>query len=339
LFENHAINKTQVFLSTHSTHISSVAKISEMNVLGLNENHVDVFQPSNNLDPIECSRIERYLNATRSTLLFAKGVILVEGEAELILIPALVKKVLGVSLDELGISLISMDSAFFEHVSNLFHPDRIRKHCAIITDLDTSIEPLPDDEADDSKYQKSCRNSQKSGLLRKDKLDEYTKDNEFINAFYANHTFEVDFIGADNLIELKEVLPSIYQQKASIAKSIILLENDAVKIYGKEILRLADKVGKGWLSLLTSEKVTSQTYIPNYILDAIAFSCGCKIAPQILYKMCCYRLSNPMPIMKDKDKPIQFFTDNHVDINACIEEFEKQCPDDDLSYLIGLLDR
>lgn len=338
LFENHAINKTQVFLSTHSTHISSVAKISEMNILGLNENHVDVFQPSSNLNPIECSRIERYLNATRSTLLFAKGVILVEGEAELILIPALVKKVLGVSLDELGISLISMDSAFFEHISNLFHPERIRKHCSIITDLDVSIEPLPDDKADDNKYQKSCRNSQKSGLLRKEKLDEHTKDNDFVNAFYANHTFEVDFIGADNSIELNEVLPSIYQQKANIDKSIDLLENDAVEIYGKEILRLAEKVGKGWLSLLISEKVTSKTYIPKYILDAIAFSCGHKLAPQIIIKMCRYRLANPMPAFRDKDKPIKFFSENKMDIDACIAEFEEQCPDDDLSHLISLLD-
>lgn len=339
LFENHAINKTQVFLSTHSTQISSVAKISEVNILGLNENIVDVFQPSNNLNSTECSRIERYLNATRTTLLFAKGVILVEGEAELILIPTLVKKVLGISLDELGISLISMDSAFFEHISNLFHPDRIRKHCAIITDLDASIEPLPDDEADDDIYQKSCRNSQKSGVARKGKLDEHAKDNDYIRAFYANYTFEVDFVGADNLIELKEVLRSIYQRQASIHKSIGLLDNCEVRIYGKEILRLADKVGKGWLSLLASEKVTSQTYIPNYILDAIAFSCGHKLASQILYKMCRYRLSNPMPVMGDDDKPIQFFTDNREDINACIDEFEKQCPDDDLSYLIGLLDR
>ena len=193
LFESHSIDRTQVFLSTHSTHISSVAKISDMNILGLNENHVDVFQPSNQLTPTDCGRIERYLNATRSTLLFAKGVILVEGEAELILIPALVRNVLGVSLDELGISLISMDSAFFEHISNLFHPERIRKHCAIITDLDTSIVPLPDDEVNDSKYQRSCRNSQNSGLIRKGKLDEHTKDNDFISAFYANHTFEVTF--------------------------------------------------------------------------------------------------------------------------------------------------
>ncbi|MED7819073.1 MULTISPECIES: ATP-dependent nuclease [unclassified Francisella] len=340
LFENNAINKTQVFLSTHSTHISSVAKISEINILGLNGNYVDVFQPSKNLNPIECSRIERYLNATRSTLLFAKGVILVEGDAELILIPTLVKKVFGVSLDELGISLISMDSAFFKHVSNLFHPDRIRKNCAIITDLDASIEPLPDNENDDNKYQKSCRNSQKSGVDRKDDLDEYTKSNDYISAFYASHTFEVDFVGADKSNVLDDVLPSIYKQEASINNSKSLLKNSEVKIYGKEILRLANKVGKGWLSLLISEKVTSQTSIPRYILDAIAFSCGYKLTPQILYKMLCYRLSNnPMPVMEDKDKPIQFFTKNSVDINACIVEFEERCPDDDLFNLIKLLDQ
>lgn len=339
LFENHAVSKTQVFLSTHSTHISSVARISEMNILGLSENQVDVFQPSTNLRPVECSRIERYLNATRSTLLFAKGVILVEGEAELILIPVLVKKVLGISLDELGVSLISMDSAFFEHISNLFHPERIRKHCAIITDLDASIVPLPDDEADDDKYQSSCRKSAKSGLIRKNKLEEHTANNQFVSAFYAAYTFEVDFIGADNSIEIREVLKSIYQKKASITKSEALLESNAVEVYGKEVLRLADKVGKGWLSLLTSEKVSSQTYIPQYILEAIAFSCGYKLASQTLYKMCCYRLDNPMPITEDEEKPIQFFRDNHADIHACINEFEERCADDDLAYIIGMLDR
>lgn len=339
LFENHAINKTQVFLSTHSTHISSVAKISEMNILGLNENRVDVFQPATNLNHIECGRIERYLNATRSTLLFAKGVILVEGEAELILIPALVKRVLGVSLDELGISLISMDSAFFEHISNLFHPDRICKNCSIITDLDTSIAKLPADKAEDNEYLRSCRNSQESGVIRKNKLDKHIKNNDCIEVFYAKHTFEVDFLIADNFVEAIEVLNSIYDKQAYIDKSTALLKDANVEVYGKEILRLASKVGKGWLALLVSECVSSETFIPRYILDAIAFSCGYKLSPQVLYKMCTYRLANPMPVFDDKDKPIQFFTDNHTDINACIAEFTKQCPDDDLSHLICLLDR
>lgn len=336
LFENHSINKTQVFLSTHSTHISSVSKISEMNILGLDENRVDVFQPATGLTPIECGRIERYLNATRSTLLFAKGVILVEGEAELILIPTLVKKVLGISLDELGISLISMDSAFFEHISNLFHPSRIRKHCAIITDLDTSIATLPADKNDDDEYLRSCRNSENSGLLRKTKLDQHTANNIYLRAFYADYTFEVDFVREDNSIEIKKVLKSIYQQQANIDQSTTLLNSSNVEVYGKEILRLAEKVGKGWLSLLTSENVSSQTYIPKYILEAIAFSCGNKLAPQVIYKMCIYRLNNPMPILEDKDKPLQFFYDNKRDISACIKTFVKQCPDDDLTYLIKL---
>lgn len=337
LFENHAINKTQVFLSTHSTHISSVARISDMNILGLDENRVDVFQPSNNLNETMCSRIERYLNATRSNLLFAKGVILVEGEAELILIPALIKKVLGISLDELGISLISMDSAFFGYISNLFHKDRIRKHCSIITDSDNSIVHLPEDKNDDDDYMRSCRNSQESGISRKTKLDKYTKTNPFVAAFYAAHTFEVDFLLEDNSIEVVSILGTVYKQEASIKKSERLLKSSEIDVFGKEVLRLAEKIGKGWLALLIAEKVTSQTYIPKYILDSIAFSCGNKLATSILFKMCAHRLNQPMPVMSDEDKPIQFFTNNSTNQEACITEFVKECPDDDLSYLINLL--
>ncbi|ENM3858791.1 ATP-dependent endonuclease [Vibrio cholerae] len=339
LFENHVVDKTQVFLSTHSTHISSVAKIAEMNILGLDENRVDVFQPATNLNTKECSRIERYLNATRSTLLFAKGVILVEGEAELILIPTLVKKVLGISLDELGISLITMDSAFFEHISNLFHLDRIRKNCAIITDLDKSIAKLPANEAGFDDYLRSCFNSQESGKIRKQKLDEHINGNDYVEAFYANHTFEVDFLSAENSIELVESLKSIYTSQAHIDKSTALLEHSDVSVYGKEVLRLANKEGKGWFALLVSETITSETYIPKYILNAIAFSCGYKLAPQVLHKMCCYRMNNPMPVFKDEDKPVEFFKDNSNDINACISEFVKECADDDLTYLINLLAR
>jgi putative ATP-dependent endonuclease of OLD family len=339
LFENHAINKTQVFLSTHSTHISSVARISDMNILGLDENRVDVFQPSNNLNATICRRIERYLNATRSNLLFAKGVILVEGEAELILIPALVKKVLGISLDELGISLISMDSAFFEYISNLFHTDRIRKKCSIITDSDTSIVQLPYDKNEDDDYLRSCRNSQESGIARKTKLDEYTKKNPFVAAFYAHHTFEVDFLVEDNSIEVISILGTIYKQEALVKKSKKLLQSSEIDVYGKEVLRLAEKVGKGWLALLIAEKVTSETYIPKYILDSIAFSCGNKLAKPMLFKMCAHRLVYPMPVVPYEDKPIQFFEENSSNIEVCVTEFVKQCPDDDLSYLINLLEK
>ena len=66
-----------------------------------------------------------------------------------------------------------MDSAFFEHLSKIFGESRIRKNCAIITDSDISIVDLPDNPDDDSNHQKSCRNSQESGMQREEKLDEY----------------------------------------------------------------------------------------------------------------------------------------------------------------------
>ena len=69
----------------------------------------------------QVGNIQRYLDAVRSNLLFAKSVVLVEGDAEEILIPILVKKVLGVSLDELGISLINIRSTGFKNVAVLFH--------------------------------------------------------------------------------------------------------------------------------------------------------------------------------------------------------------------------
>lgn len=339
LFENHSVGKTQVFLSTHSTHISSAAEISDMNILGLSDGVVDVYQPSSGLGKNESSRIERYLNATRSTLLFAKGVILVEGDAELILIPSLIKKVLGISLDELGVSLINMECAFFEHISKLFDKTRIRKNCSIITDLDSSIVTLPSDSLDDTELQRSCRNSQISGVQRKTKLDEYVKNNKYIEAYYADHTFEVDFVIADNSLEVVEVLDSVYSKSASIKKSKALLESSDLSVFGHEVLRLANKEGKGWFAILLAEKLSSETYIPKYIINALAFACNHRLTESILYKMCLHRLKNPMPIFEDKNKPIQFFKDNKRDETACINEFLKTCPDDDLSYLIHQLSR
>ncbi len=339
LFENHSTGKTQVFLSTHSTHISSAAEISDMNILGMTENVVDVYQPSEGLEPIECSRIERYLNATRSTLLFAKGVVLVEGDAELILIPTLIKCVLGVSLDELGISLVSMDSAFFEHLSKIFDKNRIRKNCAIITDSDVSIVELPDNPAEDSDYQKSCRNSQISGIQRKEKLDEFVSTNEYVSAFYAEHTFEVDFLMEDNIAEVSGTLRNIYSGSSYIEKSTKELDSSNIDIYGKEILRLANKAGKGWFALLLSEEITSETIIPMYIIDAISFACQNKLDESILMKMCSFRLNNSSYHYADKDKPIKYFKEHSLNKTSCINEFLKKCPDDELAYLINTLVR
>lgn len=274
LFNNLKENKTQVIISTHSTHISSVSKISSLNVLCRGEKEAIVFHPSNNLEPEEVVRIERYLDAVRSNLLFAKGVILVEGDAEQIMIPEMFKKVYGLSLDEIGVSLINIGSTGFENVARVFHNDRIKKNCAILTDLDSSIVTLPINPADDNEYQKHCRASQKSGEERKVRLTEFCNGNTYIKPFYAKNTFEVDFLLNENSKVYVNCLDKIYSRAFDISAAQAKLENISSEVSGAEVLRIANKVGKGWLALLVVEQFDYSSQIPNCVLEAIAFSSG-----------------------------------------------------------------
>lgn len=292
MFDNYKFQNTQVITTTHSTHISSANKIKSVNILCKEVNETLVCHPSNGLDDKECTKIERYLDATRSTLLFAKGVILVEGDAELILIPTLFKNVFGLSLDEIGVSLINVNSTVFDHIANLFHDQRIRRHCAIITDHDQSLVPLKGNKDDDTEEEKKSRNSAIKGEERKQKLDIYCADNPWVEAFYAEHTFEVDFVLNTNHHEIISTLSKIYISQKSIDASKDLLESeDDIKI-GLETLRLADKVvGKGWFALTLAEEITYQTFIPKYILEAIAFAAG-HIGYKHLEKMAKYRVEH-----------------------------------------------
>ena len=263
---------TQVIITTHSTHISSVCKISAMNVLSKSSNLVQVFNPSNRLSEDEIFRIERYLDAVRSNLLFAKGVILVEGDAEQILIPALIQAVFGISLDEIGVSLINIGSTGFKNLATIFHQDRIGKYCSILTDLDKSILELPDDSDDDTDEQRDCRNSELKGQERKLILDEFISKNDFVDVFYAENTFEVQFLQAANEAPIITIVNSQYSKKKDIDLIVSKINEGDVEVYGKEILRLANKFGKGWFALLLSEHLNHKCKIPGYILQALAFS-------------------------------------------------------------------
>ncbi|AMZ77478.1 MULTISPECIES: ATP-dependent nuclease [Enterobacteriaceae] len=90
----------------------------------------------------ELDDIERYLTATRAELLFAKGVIFVEGDAEEVLIPGFAEA-MGLNLDELGITVCSVAGVNFEPYVKLAGSLGIR--IAVITDwdpLDGSKQPL-----------------------------------------------------------------------------------------------------------------------------------------------------------------------------------------------------
>lgn len=336
LFDNLRENKTQVIISTHSTHISSASKISSLNILSRGDKEALVFQPSNKLKKGEITRIERYLDAVRSNLLFAKGVILVEGDAEQILIPEMFKKVFGLSLDEIGVSLINIGSTSFQNVAKIFHSDRVRKNCSILTDFDKSIIPLPEESDSDSDYQKHCRQSEKSGKERKESLDEFCKDDVYVRPFYSQYTFEVDLLMNRNDFEFVNCLDKIYTRKADIEGVGKKLQNKSVEIAGVEVLRIAEKHGKGWLALLVSEELVYNTNIPEYVLGAIAFA-SAHLNLSSKAKSAIYRLNEIKGNDRDSrcERAKKFIVSENQD--NLVADFCTSFKDDQLTKFLALL--
>jgi putative ATP-dependent endonuclease of OLD family len=97
--------RLQVIVTTHSPNMTSFVSIDNINVVHIHKQTVSANPDSKVKQPIlstkvtalkdldlgdrEVKKIDRYLNVTRSSLLFARRVLLVEGIAEAILIPAL----------------------------------------------------------------------------------------------------------------------------------------------------------------------------------------------------------------------------------------------------------
>ncbi|CAA0151581.1 ATP-dependent nuclease [Tenacibaculum maritimum] len=335
LFDKLDYGDTQIIYSTHSTQISEVSNVDNINILAKKLNFAEVYQPSKGLSPKEINQIQRYLDAIRTNLLFAKGVILVEGDAEEILIPKMVKEVYGVSLDELGISLINIRSTGFKNIAQLFHDNRIRRKCSILTDLDTAIcdTTIKDGDSDSlKKYRKKVKKSEKSGLERKEILDEFEKDNDWVKVFYAEYTFEVDFLCEDNGEEVCAIVDDVYSEKNTIEKSKKELKDTDVSVFGKRILTMAKQEGKGWFAIMLGKYVSYKTIIPEYIVDAVLFTKESYpnnvIANIIQYRISKYSEDNDKLNFNSLEEILAKYRGNDASINDVIMEVKALIPSD-----------
>ncbi|MEL5638805.1 AAA family ATPase [Serratia ureilytica] len=277
LFDRIAYSDAQIIYTTHSTHISEVSNVSNINILGRHGAFCEAYQPARGLEPIQINSIQRYLDAVRSNLLFAKSVILVEGDVEEILIPILIKLVLGVSVDELGISVINIRSTGFKNVAVLFHNLRIKKRCAIITDLDQAFFDITVQTTDTegvAKIKAKAAGSQKAGLERQVDLTEFTAENPWLVTFYAKHTFEVDFVAVGNHEAVVQTIPKVYKDEGTRDEAKQQLQSGDLRQMGRRTLTMAKQEGKGWFALLLAEHLTPQVQIPSYIIQALHFAHG-----------------------------------------------------------------
>ena len=137
-------------------------------------------------------KINQYLDATRSELLFAKRVIIVEGISEAILLPAITEQALADDQEKLrkfkAVSIIIVGSVDFEPyvqlLSHTFHDaDRLVEKLVILTDQDPVL------------------GEGSSGENRTQGLEEITGNFSWYKSVISPYTFEVSLLGdnAENI--------------------------------------------------------------------------------------------------------------------------------------------
>lgn len=128
---------TSIFMTTHSPHIVSVSPLRSLVLLRKSSDGSTeaVSAVGLELEDAERDDLERYLDVTRGEMLFAKGVLLVEGEAETYLVPALAK-LLGYDLDQLGLTVCSVAGTNFTPYVKLLGSSGLQIPFAVLTDFD-----------------------------------------------------------------------------------------------------------------------------------------------------------------------------------------------------------
>lgn len=141
LKENHKSKKVrQIFITSHSSNITSAVDIEDIICISSNSgttkasNFKEIFKD----DVASKFYVQRFLDATKSEMLFAPKIILVEGIAEQLLLSVFAQYI-NLSLEDQHVSVINIGGRYFNHFLKIFNKNNdsaIDRKVACITDFD-----------------------------------------------------------------------------------------------------------------------------------------------------------------------------------------------------------
>ena len=134
----------QVIISTHSSVLASKINVKSL-ILLKDDKAFALSTDQTGLAKGDYLFLQRFLDSTKSNLFFAKGIIMVEGDAEALFIPTLAD-VLNLNLEKHGIAIVNVGGTGFFRYSRIFlrnDGSAIPTPVSIITDCD--IEPKKKD--------------------------------------------------------------------------------------------------------------------------------------------------------------------------------------------------
>lgn len=272
-------NPMSVLLTTHSPHIASVAPLRSILLLKekAGAGTVGTSTAAINLTNAQADDLARYLDVTRAEILFARGIILVEGDAEKFLLPTFADT-LGHSLDKLGITVCSVSGTnFVPYVKFLTALDI---PFSVITDWD------PMEKSDPLAINRGIkialniefiRSGERPTVLQaelKDLAENYDEDDiaerfEDFGIFTNIRTLETDLYGWG--FE-SQILETLQEQKWSKPRQTLVDGWVAAPktLDHEEFLKLVDTVGKGRFAQRLASRCKGVTP-PKYIADAVQY--------------------------------------------------------------------
>lgn len=111
-------NSQQIILTTHSPLLASAVKLENI-ILIKNGKAYPLSKSETSLDENDYIFLERYLDATKANLFFARNVMIVEGPGEALLLPTL-SRLLNRDFVDFGVSLVDVRSTGLRRYSKIF---------------------------------------------------------------------------------------------------------------------------------------------------------------------------------------------------------------------------
>lgn len=127
----------QFILTTHSITLGATIPLKKLIVM-TNERALSMDKESTQCSEQDYKFLHRFLDATKANLFFAKGLILVEGDAENLLIPT-IAKIIDKDLHKYGVSIVNIGSTAYKRYVRIFqrkNGEPFGMPISIISDLD-----------------------------------------------------------------------------------------------------------------------------------------------------------------------------------------------------------
>ncbi|HEX5352325.1 MAG TPA: AAA family ATPase [Trichococcus sp.] len=161
------VDDIQVILTTHSPNISSKVKMDNLNIVSCG----DIFPLGEGfvkLNGDDRGFLERFLDVTKANMFFARGVMLVEGDSEELLIPT-IAELLGRDMTDNGVSIVKVGSKAAARYAKVFlrtDSKLLNTKVAVVTDKDVIPKKMKDIHPDYDKKDAGTIENINEGAVR-----------------------------------------------------------------------------------------------------------------------------------------------------------------------------